>query len=174
MVKESHGRFVKRAPIWNYFKLLESDKSKATCDCCGINLSVVSDKPKFQNTTSLKGHLKSKHQNEFSKYLEELNGVLLKQESSGKQLEMTKLFSSIKFDHIEDKFQCLICNKTTAGTASGRKNLFRHIKLMHKNKLESNDTDQFAPIKRIGDCRNSMCKQIYGSHERFWCENCNF
>ena len=165
---------VKRAPIWNYFKLLESDLSKATCDSCGGKFSLCSDKPKFQNTNSLKGHLKSKHQNEFSKYLEELNGVLLKQELSGKQLEMSKLFSSIKFDHIEDKFQCLICNKTTAGTATGRKNLFRHVKLMHKKELESNDTDQFAPTKTIGDCGNSMCKQIYGSYERFWCENCIF
>ena len=89
-------------------------------------------------------------------------------------LEMSRLFSSIKFDHIEDKFQCLICNKTTAGTATGRKNLFRHVKLMHKKKLESSDTDQFASTKRIGDCGNSMCKQIYGSYERFWCENCVF
>jgi hypothetical protein len=73
MVKESHGRFVKRAPIWNYFKLLESDKSKATCDCCGINLSVVSDKPSLQSTSSIKRHLKRKHPKEFSKFLEEMN-----------------------------------------------------------------------------------------------------
>ena len=157
----------KRAPIWNYFKVLESDISKASCNHCEGNFSLSTDKPHFQSTTGLKKHLKCKHQNEFSKYLkEESNGELVRQEP-GKQL-----FSYLKLDLIKDRFQCMICNKTTAGSANGRKNLFRHIKLMHKDKLESNNTDQLAPIKRAEDCENSMCKKIYGSYERFWCENC--
>ena len=82
MIKETQGSgidcpspnvSVRKAPIWNYFKLLESDKSKATCYCCGINLSVVSDKPSLQSTSSIKRHLKRKHQKENSKFLEEMN-----------------------------------------------------------------------------------------------------
>ena len=82
MIKESQDSVVdfpsqnisvKKAPIWNYFKVLESDKSKASCDDCGANFSLCSDKPSLQTTTSLKRHLKRMHQNAFSKYLEEMN-----------------------------------------------------------------------------------------------------
>jgi len=61
-----------------------------------------------------------------------LKGELLK-EKSAKQFNTTELFSCLKFDHIQNEFQCMICNKTTSGKSikTGRKNLLRHIKLMH-------------------------------------------
>ena len=61
-----------------------------------------------------------------------LKGELLK-EKSAKQFNTTELFSCLKFDHIQNEFQCTICNKTTSGKSikTGRKNLLRHIKLMH-------------------------------------------
>ena len=79
MIKESKGSnvdcpsyvTVKKAPIWNYFKVLESDISKASCHLCGGNYSLGSDKPRFQTTSSIKKHLKCKHQEEFTKFLEE-------------------------------------------------------------------------------------------------------
>ena len=41
---------VRKSPIFNYFKVLESDKRRAECDLCGQNFSLGSEKPKFQST----------------------------------------------------------------------------------------------------------------------------
>ena len=48
-----------KAPIWNYFKVFESDKSKVSCNHCSLTLSLCPDKP------ILKRHLKLKHKKEF-------------------------------------------------------------------------------------------------------------
>ena len=95
-----------------------------------------------------------------------LKGELLKQKSA-KQFNRAELFSCLKFDHIQNEFQCTICNKTTSGKTikTGRKNLLRHIKLMHNNEL-------LNPIKETKDCENSMCKTKYGLYKELWCENC--
>jgi hypothetical protein len=61
----------KKSPIWQYFCLLETDNSKATCHLCGSNLSLGSNKPKNQTTTNIKNHLKSKHLTEFTNFLHE-------------------------------------------------------------------------------------------------------
>ena len=61
----------RRSPIWNYFKVLESDKRRAACDLCGKIFSLGSDKPKFQSTSTIKNHLKTKHQNYYSKFLQD-------------------------------------------------------------------------------------------------------
>ena len=55
-------------PIWNFFKNHETDKSKAVCALCGGNLSLGSEKPRNQTTTSIKNHLKTKHYSDFVKY----------------------------------------------------------------------------------------------------------
>ena len=80
------------------------------------------------------------------------------------------MFSCLKFDNIKNEFQCTICNKTTSGKSikTGRKNLLRHIKLIHKDELESNV--DFLPNIRSEDCVNSMCKRKYGSYKKLWCE----
>jgi len=95
-----------------------------------------------------------------------LKGELLKQKTS-KQYNKAELFSYLKFDNIQNEFQCTICNKTTSGKTikTGRKNLLRHIKLMHNNEL-------LNPIKETKDCENSMCKTKYGLCKELWCENC--
>ena len=63
----------RRSPIWNYFKVLESDKRRVACDLCGKIFSLGSDKPKFQSTSTIKNHLKTKHQNDYSKFLQDSN-----------------------------------------------------------------------------------------------------
>ena len=63
----------RRSPIWNYFEVLESDIRRAACDLCGKFFSLGSDKPKFQTTSTLKNHLKTKHQNDYSKFLQDSN-----------------------------------------------------------------------------------------------------
>ena len=67
--KKLSSKTTKKGPIWNYFVVLESDKSRAKCNICGDNYSLGSDKPKFQTTSSVKKHLKSKHEDEFLKFL---------------------------------------------------------------------------------------------------------
>ena len=67
--KKLASKTTKKGPIWNYFVVLESDKSRAKCNICGDNYSLGSDKPKFQTTSSVKKHLKSKHEEEFLKFL---------------------------------------------------------------------------------------------------------
>ena len=59
----------KKAPIWIFFTTSEQAKSRAVCTLCGGNYSLGSDKAKFQTTTNLKNHLKSKHHTEFTKFL---------------------------------------------------------------------------------------------------------
>ena len=95
-----------------------------------------------------------------------LKGELLKQKSA-KQFNRAELFSYLKFDHIQNEFQCTICNKTTFGKTItiGRNNLLRHIKLMHNSEL-------LNPIKETMDCENSMCKTKCGLYKELWCENC--
>ena len=47
--------------IWDFFKKLESDASKAQCIECSKLLSLGSDKPAKQTISGLKGHLSSCH-----------------------------------------------------------------------------------------------------------------
>lgn len=51
--------------VWRYFEKLEIDRSKAVCMECNRMVSLGSDKPKFQTTSGLRSHLKSRHQDKF-------------------------------------------------------------------------------------------------------------
>ena len=88
---------VKKAPIWNYFKVLESDKSKASCDYCGVILSVCPDKP------VLKRHLKRKHKKQFLKYRKEWLSL--------EDLPDEIILKILNFVTIKGLFQCLRVNK---------------------------------------------------------------
>ena len=88
---------VKKAPIWNYFKVLESDKSKASCDYCGVILSVCPDKP------VLKRHLKHKHKKQFLKYRKEWLSLA--------DLPDEIILKILNFVTIKGLFQCLLVNK---------------------------------------------------------------
>ena len=79
---------VRKSPIFNYFKVLESDKRRAECDLCGQNFSLGSEKPKFQSTSTIKNHLRTKHQTEYSKFLQEFN--------ESKDKKPAKVFKTIK------------------------------------------------------------------------------
>ena len=122
-------------------------------------------KKKLSNKNNIKRQLKEGKSNDI-KIKPELKGELLKGKSA-KQFNRAELFSCLKFDRIKNEFQCTICNKTTSGKTikTGRKNLLRHIKLMHNNEL-------LNPIKETKDCENSMCKTKYGLYKELWCGNC--
>ena len=62
---ETDSSVQKKTPIWKFFTISEADKSRAICNSCGKQYSLGSDKPKYQITTNLKSHLKSKHYNEY-------------------------------------------------------------------------------------------------------------
>ena len=79
---------VRKSPIFNYFKVLESDKRRAECDLCGQNFSLGSEKPKFQSTSTIKNHLRTKHHDEYSKFLQEFN--------ENKDKKPAKVFRTIK------------------------------------------------------------------------------
>ena len=77
---ESNQISEKKGPIWQFFSQSNIEKNKAICKLCGGALSLGSDKPKNQTITGLKIHLKSKHQNEFSKFTQILEDVKLSKE----------------------------------------------------------------------------------------------
>jgi len=55
--------------IWNYFKKVDSDQSKAQCVECGKLYSLGSDKPRQQTTSGLKFHLSLHHKEIHALYL---------------------------------------------------------------------------------------------------------
>ena len=59
----SLSKSVKRSPIWDYFKVIEGDKSKARCNICEKDY-------KYDTSNNLTKHLKSQHKSDFSKFLE--------------------------------------------------------------------------------------------------------
>ena len=68
MISESKDeKCEKKVPIWSHFSLSKCDKSEAIGNHCLGAYSMGSDKPKYQTTTNLKVHLRSKHTNEFLK-----------------------------------------------------------------------------------------------------------
>ena len=68
MSELKEGKCNKKGPIWSHFSISESDKSKAICNYCLGAYSLGSEKPKYQTSSNLKGHLKSKHTSEYLKF----------------------------------------------------------------------------------------------------------
>ena len=105
MNKESQGSVIDfpssnisvKAPIWNYFKVFESDKSKVSCNHCSLTLSLCPDKP------ILKRHLKRKHKKEFLKYRKEWLSL--------EDLPDEIILKILNFVTIKGLFQCLRVNK---------------------------------------------------------------
>ena len=106
MDKESQGSVIdlpssnislKKAPIWNYFTVFESDKSKVSCNHCSLTLILCPDKP------ILKRHLKRKHKKEFSKYRKEWLSL--------EDLPDEITLKILNFVNIKDLFRCLAVNK---------------------------------------------------------------
>ena len=182
--------FEKKKKVFNYdeisdiqsYPYLKFDNEKGMFQCS------IFDYLSLKRSDSLK-HIKRKHKKEIRSKEEGLNDIIAAENDdcdqitndlktstesnpeSPKKLNLAKLFPYLKFDHIENKFQCTICNKTTyADTSHGRRGLLRHIKLMHKYDLESNM--DFLPNIRSENCVNSICRKKYGSYKKFWCENC--
>ena len=59
-------------PIWDFFQKVDTDASKAQClQCCKL-FSLGSDKPKFQTTSGLKGHLATCHKDAHTKYMKRM------------------------------------------------------------------------------------------------------
>ena len=58
-----------RMPIWNHFTLCEKNSARAVCQKCGESKSLGSDIPKKQTTANLKNHLKTKHLDQYNKFL---------------------------------------------------------------------------------------------------------
>ena len=97
---------VRKSPIFNYFKVLESDKRRAECDLCGQNFSLGSEKPKFQSTSTIKNHLRTKHQDEYSKFLQEFNESKDKKPIKGfKTIKKSVLSSNKKPNHDSISYQ---------------------------------------------------------------------
>ena len=53
--------------VWNYFRVMENDASKAQCTLCDKVLSRGrSDRPKDFSTSSLLTHLRSQHRRDYN------------------------------------------------------------------------------------------------------------
>jgi len=91
-----------------------------------------------------------------------------------------KLFPYLKYDIGSDMFECCICKKTT----KIRNNLFRHIKINHRNNIKpKTEPDSDNKIKDStfydsnselkDDCGSGICRKLYGiCHQKFWCKKC--
>ena len=83
-------------PIWKYFTVLESDKSKAKFNLCSGTYSLGSDKPKLRTTTNIRDHLKRKHLNEFLKFNKSLEDSKVRKEKRSREIDTESLPSSVQ------------------------------------------------------------------------------
>ena len=58
----------KRKGIWRFFSPMQEEPSKAKCDLCNKKVSRGSAIPKNQTTSSMLGHLKAGHKEEYELY----------------------------------------------------------------------------------------------------------
>ena len=93
---ESNQISEKKGPIWQFFSQSNIEKNKAICKLCGGALSLGSDKLKNQTITGLKIHLKSKHQNEFSKFTQILEDVKLSKEKRKRETDSEVIPTSVQ------------------------------------------------------------------------------
>ena len=56
-------------PIWEYFRKVDNEPSKAECIECDKVLSLGSDKPRHQTVSALKGHLSTCHKAIYTAYV---------------------------------------------------------------------------------------------------------
>ena len=96
----------KRTLIWDYFKVIEGDKSKARCNICEKDY-------KYDTTNNLTKHLKSQHKNDFSKFLE----VSTKFQENGNVFSGTARFANDptlekQEVSIHEKFSNKFCEET--------------------------------------------------------------
>jgi len=56
-------------PIWEYFRKVDNEPSKAKCIECDKVLSLGSDKPRHQTVSGLKGHLSTCHKAIYTAYV---------------------------------------------------------------------------------------------------------
>jgi uncharacterized Zn-finger protein len=146
----------KKAPIWHFFKRLETDKSKAVCNMCGESYSLGGNpKPKFQSTGNIKNHLRAKHNEEYLKFAK-LQADF--EEKKGK-IKMEKESKTI--------YYCSICNASFAR----KSNLKHHIESTHESKKYN------CPICNSSFTKKGMLKRhiesIHEGEKPFKCSLCN-
>ena len=137
---KSLSNSIHKGPIWKYFKVLETDKCRAACIICGDDYSLGSDKPKVQSTSNLKKHLKTKHENEYLKFLkdrDEKNGIKSEEKDyvlyycsmcSDKFSKKSNLKHHIEMVHESKKYNCFICSDSFSKKGMLRK----HLESVHK------------------------------------------
>jgi len=121
------------------------------------NFEPVVKKPRGKKKKRLKGVPRIKEEKGTPSYLK----------AKTIDIDDVVLFQYLKFDMDTKKFECNICNKSTAL----RHNAFIHLKLRHENELKMKDEDPNSLIK--DDCGNRSCKKLFGlTQRRLWCKQC--
>ena len=72
-----------------------------------------------------------------------------------------------------DILHCSLCNKAKPLKSKG--NMFRHLKLVHKNELKakSEEVINSDSIEQKFDCEKGICLKLYGPfHKKLWCLKC--
>ena len=81
-------------------------------------------------------------------------------------------FLSLKYDKLEKKFYCSVCNKSSHGTHEGRKNVLRHIMTVHQKGQEI-ELKPTVPLQK-DECEGHICRELYGLGQRqLWCKHCD-
>ena len=70
-----------------------------------------------------------------------------------------------------DILHCCLCNY--AKPLKNKNNMFRHVKLVHKNELKSKSEINSESIQK-NECERGICAKFYGPfHKKLWCLKCS-
>ena len=86
------------------------------------------------------------------------------------EIKSDSLLPFLKFNIVENKFQCLACNLP----CTERHHLYKHMRVKHGNEIVTKALTS-TKSENHQKCDGSMCKRVYGSvgiGKTFWCEKC--
>jgi len=97
-----------KAVVWDFFTVREESDKFASCNACNDSISREGSSVKSYNTTNLIDHLKKKHTEECSQYLEKKKirdfkeQEKQKEQAAFKQLNMVETRAKVKVQDMND------------------------------------------------------------------------
>jgi hypothetical protein len=100
---------------------------------------------------------------------------LMKEATDNPKNEQLEIKTETCFEFMDlrenDTLHCTLCNY--AQPLKNKNNIFRHVKLVHKNELKSKSEINSKSIQKIV-CERGICAKFYGPFQRkLWCLKCS-
>ena len=86
------------------------------------------------------------------------------------EIKSESLLPFLKFNIVENKFQCVACNSP----CTGRNDMYKHMRVKHGNEIVTKALTN-TKSENHQKCDGSLCKIVYGSvgiGTTFWCKKC--